>query len=192
MFSVVTAVVVLSFTELTCWNINNTPAALSELFSTSLYLNNRKWCTLNLRKPRSCFLIDRNYLTIDISEAGRDSTSHLPSFSLQSSRLCALNSFSKVSFFPPASVYPFPCIKEIGFEAFTSHNTSFIAISWKLLHNPFYFTLLKTEKASIPKASELRPSSFDGAIKSTGNHTLRSYKYLIELWQHSGAETNEY
>lgn len=176
----VTAVAVLSFTELTCWNINNTPAALSKLFSASLYLNNSKWCTLNLRKPSSCFLIDRNYLTIDISEAGRDSTNHLPSFYLQSSSLFALNSFSKVSFFfLPASIYPFPCIKEIGSEAFTSHNTPFMAISWKLLHNPFHFTLFKTGKASITETSELRPSSFDGAIKSTGHHVLRSCEYLI-------------
>lgn len=93
-----------------------------ELFSTSLYLNNSMSCTLNLCKPSICFLIDRNYLTINISGAGKVSTNHLPSFISSPPTTCALNSFSKVSFFPPASIYPFPCIK-VGSEAWTSHNT---------------------------------------------------------------------
>lgn len=93
-----------------------------ELFSTSLYLNNSMSCTLNLCKPSICFLIDRNYLTINISGAGKVSTNHLPSFISSPPTTCALNSFSKVSFSPPSFNIPFSLHQRMP-EAWTSHNT---------------------------------------------------------------------
>lgn len=121
-FFVFTAVLLLNFTELTCWNTSNIHAALSELFSTSLYLNNSMSCTLNLCKPSICFLIDRNYLTINISGAGRVSTNHLPAFISGPPTTCALVSFSKVSFFPQLQYTLFLASKRVWSLNISQHS----------------------------------------------------------------------
>lgn len=127
-FFVITAVVVLNFTELTYWNINNIQVAVSESFSISLYLNNSKSCTLNLCKPSTWVLIDRKYLTIDISGAGRVSTSHLPSFICSPPAFSALNSFSKVSFFPSFNI-PFSLHQRSRVWSLDISQYSLVAIS---------------------------------------------------------------
>lgn len=128
-FFVMTAVVVLNFTEVTCWNINNIQAA------SRLYLNNTSHTSSTCRNE-AFFLNKLSPLTsVELEEFPQD--------------ICLSLSLVLQPFLLSVSSHSTPCFK-IPFSLHQINRISSLDISQhSLLHNSFHFSFLKTVQKQI-------------------------------------------